>query len=156
MTRDDLPGISPNSSGFLGTMEGDAGAPSGCEDPVDASNTIGVARRGAWMELTHIRMAVMGLLLAAPGWAQTADERVRFADPVRIMAGAVPAGAGRSYPSPAIHDIDGDQLPDLVIADLWGAVTYARRSKSLRTITFLAEKPVPQIEGGGGLKFSNW
>ena len=51
-----------------------------------------------------------------------------FKAPVRLKAGDKWLGENRLYPSPAVHDLDGDGLPDIVVGDLRGIVTVATRS----------------------------
>jgi len=100
------------------------------------------------MRLGHtLATIVAGSTLALGGPTETA----RFAPPVRISAGEALAGAGRYYPSPVVHDIDGDGRPDLVIGDLMGKVTFARRTAD----GLAAEQPVLDRDGAP-LKFHNW
>ena len=90
---------------------------------------------------------VAGGALALAGPEDTAN----FAPPVRITAGDALAGAGRYYPSPVVHDVDGDGRPDLVIGDLMGKVTVALRAEN----GLAAEQPVLDRDGAP-LKFHNW
>ena len=105
-----------------------------------------------------------------------------FKAPVRLKAGDKWLGENRLYPSPVLHDLDGDGLPDVVIGDLFGKVTVATRlpagEKAIRfgqalssktgstgTVTyskvgntgirFAAEKAIQNREGQP-LKFHNW
>jgi len=88
------------------------------------------------------------LALGGPG---EPGAEVRFAAPVRIRAGEALAGAGRYFPSPVLHDMNGDGRPDLVIGDLMGSVTVALRTDA----GFAAEQPVLDRDGRP-LKFHNW
>ena len=98
------------------------------------------------------------LLLAGlvPGFAPrvAAQEGDLFAPPVRIQAGNAFAGYGRMYPSPAFHDVDGDGLLDVVIGDLPGRVTWARRLPG-EGLRFEAEQKL-KTAGGDPLDFGNW
>lgn len=89
----------------------------------------------------------------AQATAQDQDKPV-FAKPVRILAGDAFLGEGRLYPSPVLHDINGDQLPDLVVGDLIGKVTFAPRLAG-KKVRFGAEKPL-EDRSGEQLKFDNW
>ncbi len=80
----------------------------------------------------------------------------RFAAPKRIHAGDGFLGEGRLYPSPVLHDIDGDKRPDIVVGDLRGKVTVAcRETGDDKTVRFGAEKPLKD-RSGEQLKFHNW
>ena len=68
------------------------------------------------------------------------------------MAGDKFLGEGRYYPSPVMHDIDGDKRPDLVIGDLMGRVTFAPGTAHA---AFGAEVKL-KSRSGDDLKFSNW
>lgn len=92
--------------------------------------------------------------LGADAAVHPAARDARFAPPVRIRAGDAFAGEGRYYPSPVLHDIDGDGRQDLVIGDLVGAVTVARRDAG-DAPTFAAEQPL-KGKDGQPLKFHNW
>ena len=81
-----------------------------------------------------------------------------FAAPKRIQAGEAFLGEGRHYPSPVLHDIDGDKLPDIVVGDLFGRVTFAPRlseGKSKNMLLFGAETKLKD-RSGEQLKFNNW
>lgn len=97
------------------------------------------------------------LVLAAAGFA-SADEtrtKVRFAAPKRILAGDAFLGEGRMYPSPVLFDVDGDGLPDLVVGDLPGRVTFAPRVAAKTPAAFGAEAPFLDRDKKP-LKFHNW
>jgi hypothetical protein len=111
--------------------------------------------------MIHERVRVLTLATAgcavffSDGVAQD-QVPVRFADPVRIKAGDAHLGEGRILPSPALHDIDRDGCPDVVIGDLHGCVTVARRSnESEKSVLFDAEQPLKD-RSGEPLKFHNW
>ncbi len=110
--------------------------------------------------LQALTLATAGcaVLLHSQGTAQDQGEAV-FAAPKRIQAGEAFLGEGRLYPSPVLHDIDGDKLPDIVVGDLFGRVTFAPRlatsKTSKRAVLFGAEIPLKD-RSGEQLKFHNW
>jgi hypothetical protein len=55
-----------------------------------------------------------------------------FAAPVRIEAGAKLLGENRLYPSPMLHDVNGDGLLDVVVGDLRGKITRCVRRATAR------------------------
>ena len=79
--------------------------------------------------------ATGALALSAVDFERPQDTRDRlegmmiFAAPVRLMAGDEYLGTGRMYPSPAVHDWNGDGRSDVVIGDLPGRVTVALRGE---------------------------
>ena len=64
------------------------------------------------------------IAVAAQLPAQTATAPT-FAPPVKLMAGTKGLGENRLFPSPVLHDMDGDGLADLVVGDLRGRLTVA-------------------------------
>ena len=101
---------------------------------------------------------VLGVLVTvvAGGTAVGADSTAGFAPPRRIEAGEALVGEGRLYPSPVLHDVDGDGLADLVVGDLVGKVTYAPRiATEDGSVRFGAETPFLDRRAEQ-LKFHNW
>lgn len=82
-------------------------------------------------------------------------EGCEFAPPVRIKAGADYVGAKRLFPSPVMRDVDGDGRLDIVVGDLFGGVTYARRDASLERIGFAAKQKLKDRDGDA-IDFHNW
>lgn len=107
--------------------------------------------------LTALGFATAGcaLFLGPRSVAQKAQGEVRFAKPVRLKAGDAFLGKGRLYPSPVLHDVDGDGKRDVVIGDLRGLVTVARAVADKPFVRFAAEKPL-EDRSGKPLKFHNW
>ncbi len=105
------------------------------------------------------------LTLAAAGCALFLNSQLpaqdpgqpRFAAPKRIKAGDGFLGEGRLYPSPVLHDVNGDKRPDIVVGDLFGKVTVACRTTEDgdKVVRFGAEKPLKD-RSGQQLKFHNW
>lgn len=81
----------------------------------------------------------------------------RFAAPVRLEACPKKLGEGRLYPSPVLHDINGDDLLDVVVGDLRGRITFALREKTegKGTPRFSAEQELMGADGKE-LDFHNW
>jgi len=110
------------------------------------------------MSTTRVRFLVLAfagcaLLSGARSWADETAQQVRFAPPKRILAGEAFVGAGRLYPSPVLHDVNGDGLLDIVVGDLPGRVTFAPRLAG--EVAFGAEEPFLDREGKP-LRFHNW
>ena len=102
-----------------------------------------------------MNFARVSLLAAAMAGSAllSADEtdRVRFAVPERIRAGNAYLGEGRYFPSPVLYDLDGDKRPEILVGDLMGKVTVAKR----RDAKVDAEQPLLKRDGKP-LKFYNW
>jgi hypothetical protein len=103
---------------------------------------------------TRLLLLAVAALLGSRAVADEID-RVRFAAPERIRAGDAFLGEGRLYPSPVLHDVDGDGRLDLVVGDLFGKVTVALRTSSKSPVAFGVEQPVEDRDGKP-LKFHNW
>ena len=110
------------------------------------------------MQFARLRLlltiAGSAILFSSQGSADETD-RTRFAAPERIRAGDAFLGEGRLYPSPVLHDVNGDQLPDLVVGDLFGKVTVAHRLAAKSPVAFGVEKPLNDRDGKP-LRFHNW
>ena len=106
--------------------------------------------------LPLLAFAMIGCaILGSHGLADETESKIRFAAPVRIKAGDAFLGEGRYYPSPVLHDINGDKRLDLVVGDLIGRVTVAQRSAAKSPVAFGAEQPLNDRDGQP-LKFANW
>jgi hypothetical protein len=113
---------------------------------------MGIASRTA----LALACAVGGVLVGAGAPEEVPPEPAKFAQPVRVKAGDAWLGAGRLYPSPVLHDVDGDGLQDVVVGDLFGKVTFARRVPDEGgAVVFAAEAPLPNRRAEQ-LKFHNW
>ena len=105
----------------------------------------------------HARLLVLALLagiIIPPLAARPADD-VRFAPPVRLKAGDAYLGAKRILPSPAVHDVNTDGTPDVVIGDLHGNLTVANGGKKDGALVLGPETPM-LMKDGEKLKFHNW
>lgn len=102
-------------------------------------------------------------LILPPATAQTApsppapapSNGADFAPPVRLECDGAPVGATRLYPSPVMHDVDGDGLADLVLGDLTGRLTVSLRRAGDVATSFGRETPM-RANDGAELKFENW
>ena len=86
--------------------------------------------------------------------AQTATAPT-FAPPVRVQADGKDLGTSRLYPSPVLHDTNGDGLADLLIGDLRGRITVALRLPGAGLPRFAKETKL-LAKDGDELDFANW
>ena len=106
-----------------------------------------------------MRFAVLSLSVLPVALA--AAQEPTFAPPVRLKAGEqflgnprVEGKGDRLFPSPVLHDVDGDGLADVVVGDLQGHLTVARRLPGAA----LAFAPETSVKGADGkiLDLGNW
>jgi hypothetical protein len=109
----------------------------------------------ARFQVRTLATAGCAVLLGSGATAQEVGATPAFAAPKRLQAGDAFLGEGRLYPSPAVHDVDGDGRADIVIGDLVGRITYAPRSNQGSAPVLGAEKQLKD-RSGEQLKFHNW
>jgi hypothetical protein len=102
-----------------------------------------------------MRSPLVALFLLAAQLPAQQPTAPTFAPPVKLLAGGNGLGENRLFPSPALHDINGDGLADLVIGDLRGRLTVALRQRGAGAPKFAAETKV-MANDGGELDFANW
>ena len=112
----------------------------------------------------HVALAggafLVSLAGAAPQKAEVPKPSVpkvaaRFAPPVQLRAGGEIMGVERLYPSPVLHDMNGDGRADVVLGDLWGEITVAARVAQDGAPAWGPDAPLAARDGKD-LKFSNW
>lgn len=101
-----------------------------------------------------MRIPLVAISVAATALAQS-QPVATFAPPVRVMAGDVPLGQGRMFPSPMLFDVDGDGLRDIVVGDLPGRLTYALRKPGSGAPVFGKEQKMLGADGKQ-IDFHNW
>lgn len=87
--------------------------------------------------------------------ASPAPATASFAAPVLLHAGDKPMGVRRLYPSPVLHDMNGDGRADVVLGDLWGRITIAPRLEGDGPTRFGPDEPL-LARDGEPLDFQNW
>ena len=97
-------------------------------------------------------------LLAAPplpsGQEKSIAEGPHFASPIRLTAGDESLGSTLPYPSPRLHDIDGDGAVEMVLGDLRGRVHVAERATGDDPMAWGELRPFKSDKRL--LKFNNW
>jgi hypothetical protein len=77
-----------------------------------------------------------------------------FEAPVELTAGGKPL-RGILYPSPTLHDSDGDQRPELWVGDLRGHIQIAKPSGQPSSTSW-GELEFLQAKNKKRLKLNNW
>ncbi|MEM9381471.1 MAG: hypothetical protein AAGB93_16065 [Planctomycetota bacterium] len=94
------------------------------------------------------------LLLASAGLGVEGETpKVRFAPPVQLTAGGS-AHTGILYPSPALHDVDGDGARELLIGEIFGTITVSEREAEGPATAWAEAQPMRV--GGEPIKLNNW
>lgn len=106
-----------------------------------------------------LKTRALGLIAALvmtslPLFAQK-SQVMKFAAPKRLKAGDAFVGADRSYPSPTVHDVNGDGMLDVVVGDLRGAITIAHGQRGDNGATLGSEVTWKGLDGKP-LEFDNW
>lgn len=83
--------------------------------------------------------------------SQRATQNAAFDDPELLMAGGQMMGIKRHYPSPVLHDLDGDGVRELIIGDLHGYITRCERNAD-----GWGEEVRIRAKDGKDLRFHNW
>lgn len=115
-----------------------------------------MARR-LWLPAFLVSVTWSGVMGAqgAAGTPRPAPPDARFAAPVLLLAGDKPMGVSRLYPSPVLHDMDGDGRADVVLGDLPGRLTVSVRLDGDGPARFGPEEPL-LARDGAQLDFQNW
>ena len=98
-------------------------------------------------------LVLMGLPAASGAQSAAAE----LAGPVRIACGDGWIGAARMYPSPRLHDVDGDGRLDVVVGDLRGdlSVAFALEEPDEEGVRF-GDETALQGADERELTFNNW
>lgn len=99
-------------------------------------------------------LAPTAALTAMAALAAQTPPASTFAPPVRIEVAGKHLGNDRLYPSPVLHDVDGDGRLDLVVGDLRGRLTTALREASAAPAWRAPTKVL--ANDGKELDFANW
>jgi hypothetical protein len=105
------------------------------------------------LEITQRAALFAGLVLVSV--AARAQSTPKFAAPVQLEAGDALLGVDRYYPSPMVHDVDGDGLRDIAVGDLRGRITIALRERGDGPAKFGKETVLKGVDGKD-LDFHNW
>lgn len=76
-----------------------------------------------------------------------------FAPPVQLTAGGK-KHTGIMYPSPVLHDVDGDGAAELLIGEIFGTITISERESEGSTTAWTKARPM-QVDGKP-IKLNNW
>ena len=105
------------------------------------------------------KSGALALAVVAFGATSTAQNTpsptpARFDAPVELTANGKPM-RGISYPSPTLHDIDGDSERELLIGDLRGYIRVAQHGAGKTDHAWSAFQYL-QSSAGKKLKLNNW
>ncbi len=93
------------------------------------------------------------LFLADLAQSQEVQAPDLFADPVPLLRDGA-NHTGILYPSPVLHNLDGEGQPELLIGDLRGYITYSHRVPDGADHQW---GPAKQVQSQGkALKLDNW
>ncbi|MCA3008914.1 MAG: hypothetical protein INH34_11125 [Phycisphaerales bacterium] len=101
-----------------------------------------------------MRVLVLPVVFCAA--ATAAAQSPQFAPPVRLKAGETFLGEKRLYPSPVLHDLDGDGRVDVVVGDLPGVLTMAPRGNAAADAPVYGAETKVLAADGKPLDFDNW
>ena len=93
-------------------------------------------------------------MVLTPLLAAGAMTDAQFEAPVELK----PDGTGYGevlYPSPVLHDLDGDGRGELIVGDLWGHIQSATRISAGEPSDWGPSAKVKATDGKD-LKFKNW
>lgn len=98
------------------------------------------------------------VLLAAPFLVASLDGpsdagAAEFAPPVQLTAGGK-NHTGIMYPSPALHDVDGDGARELLIGEIFGTITISDPLEGGPSSAWTKARPMKV--GGEPIKLNNW
>ncbi|MDP7033286.1 MAG: hypothetical protein QF752_02210 [Planctomycetota bacterium] len=96
------------------------------------------------------------VLFTSFSWAQNSEQSAasRFGAPEELTANGKPI-RGISYPSPTLHDIDGDSRRELLIGDLRGYIHVSQPNKDSSDLKW-SERQKLNAADGKPLKLNNW
>ena len=104
-----------------------------------------------------MRVVVLPVLVCAAATAAAqSPQSPQFAPPVRLKAGDAFLGEKRLYPSPVLHDLDGDGRIDVVVGDLIGVLTVAPRGNAADGAPSYGPETKVLAADGKPLDFDNW
>ncbi len=103
---------------------------------------------------TRLFFSLAAFAVVAAGSAVAQAEDAQFARPVEITT------AGKTYvdvlyPSPVLHDLNGDGKQELIIGDLRGYLQVAKRDSATDSPEWGDSQMMQSVEGKD-IKFSNW